>query len=392
MRAFFRGSVRPLCAFLLIASGGSGCSKTQPVSQEPGPRHHVLSSRLLLVAQKTVAPPWDVPEYSDKQSFLQKDAQQNDIYGPSATVWLNPFVAFVQKVAQYKSFGPGGMVVAFVDVEGNDATSPGAPYSDLGLVRGTNCIFIFGDKKDKLAAYVALPNASGDCPPQATANQGVKLDVKTYPVSGHDKQDDYPPAAVFSTGANSVLTIAMRCAEQMVCELGPPGFSEVQDDLNGKSKNVIEERVKLWHDVQRLAAFDGTSLKPTSLTAALIPAPNLAELDLDAFTTTADKAPVVASIMPLSLVSTETSKYKTLGIGTVGKRYEITLRKTGPGDADWEAKLQNPDNGAARTLKFLIRYPHERDLIPGAARWRFSKTDEGLWVRCAQGCCEVDLA
>ena len=61
----------------------------------------------------------------------------------------------------------------------------------------------------------------------------------------------------------------------------------------------------------------------------------------------------------------------------------------------WYAKLVAANDSAQANPKYLCvtwrgakpNAPH----IPGSVRWRWSITDEGEWVRCTQGCCEVLL-
>jgi hypothetical protein len=69
----------------------------------------------------------------------------------------------------------------------------------------------------------------------------------------------------------------------------------------------------------------------------------------------------------------------------------ISLRRLP--DGRWKARIQ-PEEGPAQT-RDVIRRDHtafmaSHDLhVPGTARWRWKARDETLWVRCAEGCCEV---
>jgi hypothetical protein len=60
------------------------------------------------------------------------------------------------------------------------------------------------------------------------------------------------------------------------------------------------------------------------------------------------------------------------------------------GDVEWRAKIIRAEDGdslfkcAKRCDMDTAEY-----LIPGTSRWRWLPNDEGVWMRCRNGCCEI---
>lgn len=52
----------------------------------------------------------------------------------------------------------------------------------------------------------------------------------------------------------------------------------------------------------------------------------------------------------------------------------------------WWARIVS---GSDTRFRCVIRRTHPGVSIPGAARWRWKVEDEGGWVRCPNGCCEI---
>jgi hypothetical protein len=88
-------------------------------------------------------------------------------------------------------------------------------------------------------------------------------------------------------------------------------------------------------------------------------------------------------------------------LGLVEGENQIFLRVV---DGDWQVKLVHrspPDvtadladhpelGGAMATAGFAAqRHPHPGFPIPGTLRWRWLADDETIWVRCDDGCCQV---
>ncbi|MGD8321416.1 MAG: hypothetical protein PVJ02_13205, partial [Gemmatimonadota bacterium] len=60
----------------------------------------------------------------------------------------------------------------------------------------------------------------------------------------------------------------------------------------------------------------------------------------------------------------------------------------GSEDMEWWSMVEAPDTKKhfhCVTRRGHAASPH----IPGTARWRWSVSDEGMWERCVQGCCEI---
>jgi hypothetical protein len=60
-----------------------------------------------------------------------------------------------------------------------------------------------------------------------------------------------------------------------------------------------------------------------------------------------------------------------------------------PSDGVWKAMITNPVNQRS-VVRCVARYAMDPTLnIPGTVRWRWLADDEGQWMRCPLGCCEL---
>ncbi|MDB4913963.1 MAG: hypothetical protein JWM95_1607 [Gemmatimonadetes bacterium] len=72
----------------------------------------------------------------------------------------------------------------------------------------------------------------------------------------------------------------------------------------------------------------------------------------------------------------------------------VQLRWKRTGD-HWQARVLAADGSIGTKVHAVSYMDHSREptgLPPAAARWRPLGTDEGMWVRCASGCCEISDA
>ena len=54
----------------------------------------------------------------------------------------------------------------------------------------------------------------------------------------------------------------------------------------------------------------------------------------------------------------------------------------------WWAVVVKPSKEVS--YRCVYRTDHGTIPVPGTARWRWVLNDETIWVRCANGCCQVD--
>jgi hypothetical protein len=78
--------------------------------------------------------------------------------------------------------------------------------------------------------------------------------------------------------------------------------------------------------------------------------------------------------------------------GLVGGKNFLYIQLTS--DEEGVAQITDP---TGKVLRDNIRVIRDDDvskiggrLVPAAARWKWSDTDEQIWVRCDVGCCMVD--
>lgn len=244
-------------------------------------------------------------------------------------------------------------------------------YSDLGLNHGINEVYLRYDPNasDKKKRWVVTMEPNLD---------SVKLEVARF--EGEPcctSPDAYPAVARWDYDNNyKNQLIGIKCGDGW-CEIGRH-VKLVNKHAGGKKR-----RVKGWFDEQRLAVRSGTGpLKPTDSVATIFAVDNLESYNKK------------EDFKEWTQVATITSPYEypKLGItGVPGIEAEVYLKFLG--DTTWSAQIVSIDkNGDAITSPaFQVkRIEHtDSDSIPGVARWGWDDNDETIWVRCANGCCQV---
>jgi hypothetical protein len=91
---------------------------------------------------------------------------------------------------------------------------------------------------------------------------------------------------------------------------------------------------------------------------------------------------------PLARIVSD-SAYPKLGI-KAGTNWLFVQHVGGPptDSTSWRARMVAAD-GTDTVLVFNSFEDHPEDPPPATARWLWVPTDEGIWVRCASGCCTI---
>ncbi|HEX4933177.1 MAG TPA: hypothetical protein VFV33_08365, partial [Gemmatimonadaceae bacterium] len=271
--------------------------------------------------------------------------------------------------------------------------------------------------------------------PTAGPLGGASLRVfpRTHP--GEDfTDDDYPPVARWDwDDVHKVQYIGIKCGAAW-CEVGRDNLSPSSVPPVTSSMSHEERRVRLvkgWHDYQYLATLPSTGIpEPTSIHGYFVPSPDLG--DQNDFGKFSKFRPVAQVIMRGALPANIAAfaKYRShFGFANVrsglrvdaviamcyGTRTSCGIPKgqatacaaPGPGD---DPPLVDPSSASATKQRWYtrvtsgvsVRYScatryrghvdpttgHVID-IPGTVRWRWKVDDEGGWMRCVFGCCEL---
>jgi hypothetical protein len=309
----------------------------------------------------------DIPEYHDCQRLLT----QRLVYGPLVGIWAREFI---DKLT-IKDYVAAPVAVAELHNFSN------VPYAPLGIGVGYNCLYM----QRVSGVWTALMLHTGTtriCPvqPPSTGMTVTPLEVKVQPNSAGQA----PAAARWDMDPRSnIQYMGVWCPDGW-CEIGVRGFQPSMI-YNGNR----EERVKGWYDEQYLAVIDATTgqLRPSSIRARTIPAPNLESLnddDFDCIVCFGKRAGWVK--VATILIEKDSANYylNKLNLRT-GVPNHLFIRNNRLKRV-WEARIQHTGSTAHRTN---IRIDHGNMRVPGTSRWHFMGVDETVWVRCSFGCCDV---
>jgi hypothetical protein len=216
------------------------------------------------------------------------------------------------------------------------------------------------------------------------------------------------------------------------CDIGPAGFTPSKPHAKNTLTPVARVlAVKGWYDEQRLAfpakTVGGvtTPLSVGNVVGTFVPAPDLGAESGDAqysgfahnwkFVASAaiPNSPVYLDKLNLaqsSLPRTTDNVYLCYGRASSCKvpAPVPTCSADSLGNSWWTRIISRPEEPvavgtgptpagapAATTRDFCaLRRGHE-DMpnfhIPGIVRWRWALHDETMWIRCLEGCCEVEV-
>jgi hypothetical protein len=312
--------------------------------------------------------------YNDEQK-LQRVANGSD-FGPIARLYT---LRRSRTAAEYAR--AEGAMVAVLEVDPNGTM--GAAYGRLGIGNNNGaspdvyCVFLRRTDNSGQPWMGAVSKADGSQCDPPTFN--IVVD-STTPVSHAD--GDFPDWAVrFTEGTNGFPALAVRCFNA-ICEIGNPNGGNRPPSSPGRG-NVGE--VKTWHDNQGLATpktgRGGGFERGTNMT--LTPVLGLAGMSAQF---RAPDGAQAASIMVHGPIPTG-SKYTNWGL-IPNDSTQVWL-KTADG-TNWFMRMITPTTGNASAWKRIDYHgPHTAGLVPGNARWKWDPADEGVWVACDQGCCEM---
>jgi hypothetical protein len=313
-----------------------------------------------------------IPGYNDAQKFEQDSATSD--YGPLARLYT---LRRPRTDAEYQQ----GAMVAILEVD-PDAKEYKA-YKHLQVDKNTTnsaavyCVFLRRESsgpQDWMGSLSLYDYATGDC---AAPSYKIKAD-STEPVT--HAGTDFPDYAVrFTEGKGKWIALAVQC-KNAICEIG----NKKGDNDQPKSPAPTKVgKVKPWHDTQRLAMpkSGGGLEQGTSMT--ITPIDGLATASFHQ----ADGAQA-ATIMVHG--TPQGSNYATWGL-LPNDSTQVWLRATTvtTDSSKWEMRMITTTGGNKTNWREINWNRHKKDLVPGTARWVWDAKDEGVWVACEQGCCEM---
>jgi hypothetical protein len=228
--------------------------------------------------------------------------------------------------------------------------------------------------------------------------------VKTLKVKFVEKPQnatrDIPTAATFFWYPRGALKwdhplIGVKCPGGWCFignEVGVPNWS-----ANGQTKSRCTSEDETtdcvdvfgFHDEQRLAVSAGANGKKKlgDSWGLILPDKDLASKDIPAFD---------ASEVTVATIRIWGSDYVKSFTLPAKAQLRMKLRHSGalPNDgwtASVEAKLDGSSAWTVLKTGLAVTREAHTDPVIGAARWEWDPNDEGVWVRCAAGCCRVTL-
>jgi hypothetical protein len=378
----------------------------------------------------------NVPEFHDCQKFMVRDAGGSLGYSDYFAIFAVYDSSFLSRRPERDTLSRTA-VLALLDTLPEDSEQtpqledsygfrrgdaiPAAEivawanYDPLGIKAGFNCLYLARDGGAWQAEMVPSFEEEQDCSePNPSPGSGKRLGVQSTGVGFRDA--DYPPVARWDwEETDSLHYIGIKCGAEW-CEVhatdivfDPSLTLERRAKIPHPTAPVKERRttmVKGWYDEQFLAlqSVAANEAVPSGIRGVVVPHPELGDRNsTDAYDDKWLLAAQVALWVPEGANNPYRDKFYFSDTPNPRESMnEIHLCSIGSGNScagaeglqncsdEWRAKIIRADDGA-EMFKCAKRCDMDAAeyLIPGTARWRWKVDDEGVWMRCRNGCCEV---
>jgi hypothetical protein len=381
----------------------------------------------------------NIPEFNDCQRFIDPRSQGYDsLYAIFVSRYNIRDTTFtvdgdgrsgVALLAYLQQRPPVrlGIAVATIYAIGNE-------YDPLGIKRGLNCLYLSQTAPNGpfQAAIAAIPD--GNCDQPNYQGPVTVLDVVRTALPNPDTAD-YPRAARWQTDSTGTTYVAGVPCDRAWCEVGPMGFRPAPPlpaAPNASTEVARRFAIKGWYDEQRLGVLEpdttpGTPRRtvPTQISGLVVPVSQLGRYDQQDYANN-DWLPAARIYLrgtspeydrklnascpdftgavpsgPGSLIELCMGDSIRCGIppnsmppAVDERREQMAATQHGVTlETDWWARITR--GGGAPAYRRVTRCPHPGIVttygfgVAGTARWRWQANDETVWVRCAEGCCEV---
>jgi hypothetical protein len=329
-----------------------------------------------------------IPEYTDDQRLTDS----LDSYGPYAFTYPAVSLATRNSPTDFTTIGEAVAIIHVDTVAG--ATLP-TTYRVLNLVAEANCVYLKFAAGNWVAFVRAAQPTGTPCPIVGT-DPAPAIPVTAIQSTSFPGPQNVPAVARFHEGVRglgpaqiSQPLFGVKCADRW-CILTPAGSTPLPSPHAGLNPMQRPWSVPGWGDAQRLAEM--STANPAHVTlgskrASIIPGPATLFNDSTQFVigTWYHAATVYFPIEPTAAKYADRWQLRRFG-------NKIYIRHNGPND--WSARIQRHDGFLCGIIKCwqplrASRDPHPNLSIPASARFRWFEDDEGVWVRCADGCCTV---
>lgn len=289
------------------------------------------------------------------------------------------------------------------------------PYTALQIEASSGvCLFIGRDNSWNVLAYLVKPNVSQGCmntglltvaqlqAMNAKELTGYALDPKS--IDAEFDEDDLPAAARWEWSAAKTQVIGVRCANRW-CHVAPKGtpVADLEPSPADNGKPSKEERrngrFKGWYDLQPLAEknSDGT-LVPSGVLGRIHPKKK-SSMQLKKKKQWYFVAEIV--LLQLNSGAVVPAKYINMGLslGTNqlkmcrGSYAECGGTESPPAPCAMTSEMvwgQVVSQSGAAGNRFPVCALSDATYNTAiwSTRWAWNPADEGMWVRCLNGCCQ----
>ncbi|HET9424390.1 MAG TPA: hypothetical protein VFO55_03385 [Gemmatimonadaceae bacterium] len=307
--------------------------------------------------------------FNDQQK-LQANGGAVD-YGPVARLY-----ALRRDRTQQEFERPEGAMVAVLEVDPEAQMPPAYRHLDIENNPGTTahvyCVFLYRVNNSQNPWKGAVSRATGsDC-----ATPAQKIDADSVSEPGFEQASDFPPYAVrFMESTNGMPSLGVRCYNA-ICEIGNATNTSAPSNPSGGKV----AKIRTWNDKQRIAEPRQGGGIQRGPSASITPVEGLAAMSSEFQTPTGAKAATIfVDATPAG------SKYAAWGLAA-NTETEVWL-KNDVAAGQWSMQFRTGSSSTAWTS--VTRQPHTAGLVPGTARWVWDPNDEGIWIACDQGCCEM---
>ena len=290
-------------------------------------------------------------------------------------------------------------------------------YGPLAIKPYFNCLYFYRDGSQWRANMVPIGKDEKDCGKPLVNPATAGTELKVLPVSPKSNDDAYPPVARWDWDpAHGEQYIGIKCGVAW-CEVGSQQFAPASaltagpsfDPITGFTTTTGTDQVyaiKGWYDEQQLAVPAAAGgVQPGAVHGVIIPNPVLGQLNQATdFHPTSSKPWV--HVATANVTGPYSSKlHLRNGDNKIYLCYGTAIECHVPGpvptcppsaDGKWWAKIESPYwlwpfwLSHKATYRCVTQRPHPSVKIPGTVRWRWTVDDETGWIRCTNGCCQVN--
>ena len=331
-----------------------------------------------------------VPEFHDCQRFTDS---ARTVYGSMIAIFARNALETVPDPVPGAPSTTSHVLLAGSEQASATILNYDMPYQPLRIEKGINCLYLFSANAVWQARIVPVKSDQACLQPMDPAGPGADLRVDVMTAS---PGAEIPPVARWDWDVEvGQHYIGIRCGTRW-CEVYSPSQPRLKSSASYQGSRQVA--AKGWYDEQYLAVQQGPDLVPGVALGTIFPVGDLAAAVVENF----EKVWVQVALVSLSTASVEyKEKFNFVaGPAPLGQSAISLCRGDAKACLPAAATVNECDNqsdpwwakivsGADTRFRCVIRRTHPGVSIPGAARWRWKVEDEGGWVRCPDGCCEI---